>query len=715
MNCDFCRLQQFSLGIVSNNRKGIAGRFFSWATKGQDCTKKITLWSYLCCLLLPSIMAFMALYIFLFGVSMGPVAAKQWLIGEIASVVMDAFLLLPMRVCAKSIMLASVVSVDIQELYELVATRAKLVMLRRSGMMKYAASLVQHFNPACRAARKFPELDISRLLMSFNDNDFPSQLVQDRPRSNFLLAGLNIIFLTIIVAFGLCNEVLQDIILGISVSIGVNGLALGLTASNALQQAFPAFVVAGLALIYIIVSYIDRTAYNRKNIGVYSVTSLTNEQDQDNVLDCMVDLEMRAKPNFHDRWKLKAKAATTARAARMKRSKLAQVMIDVKPPVDDARTDDADEDNRGTGHSSLHRSESEEEVQVIVVKRSASDEEMDAFPAELHFFESMKMNPVDPNFTPLPINTTYYSGGGLVPTGSMSSLPTSAQFSRNHQYLYNTSQRTNPIVGLESERGAAYRIDLAASFYADAAAGAGNSQEPKPLGTYVFGNKHPSSHLAIEQSLKIKPTSKGVNNSAAAATADVTALDFSSVGIVGKPGITSMKKIKKYASSSRNAVISAAAVAVNAGGARDSPPHPSSSSAAVAPDLTVSVRGARAHSPTNNVAVREPNSFYDASHSPPSHPHHYRSDRNSPPGSSRYGVAHDSIRDLSRTRKVRREDSTPTFNIGQVLPSYDSSAEINELFGLSPGKEGKPGGYDDSYLTKLFGLESSASEKDEMA
>jgi hypothetical protein len=327
-------LQQFALGIVATMKQNIAGRYFEWSHKGDDIGHiKVTWWSYLCCLLLPCILCFMALYIFLFGVTLGPRATNQWLIGELTGVVLDVFLLLPMRICAKAVMLASVVSTDIQELYELIAKRSKLVMLRRAGMMKHATSLIQHFNPACRAARKFPHLDIARLLMSFNDNDFPSKLAKETGRNHgsltyVLIAFFHFLFLAVIVVFGLFHEVLQDIILETAVTFGIDALLLGLSFFSRGNPYLPVIVVGGVLIVIGTCVALDRIRHRRKTLEDVSVTAWTSPgggKGEDNVLDCMIDLELRAKPNFRDRWKLKS--LQTASNARKLRDKQRAVIL----------------------------------------------------------------------------------------------------------------------------------------------------------------------------------------------------------------------------------------------------------------------------------------------------------------------------------------------------------------------------------------------------
>jgi hypothetical protein len=57
------------------------------------------------------------------------------------------------------------------EITNMLAMRTKLILMRSSGLMRNAHSLVQHFNPACRVARLYPTLPLSRLLISINDVD----------------------------------------------------------------------------------------------------------------------------------------------------------------------------------------------------------------------------------------------------------------------------------------------------------------------------------------------------------------------------------------------------------------------------------------------------------------------------------------------------------------------------------------------------------------
>ena len=51
--------------------------------------------------------------------------------------------------------------------------RFVVLMNRKVGCMRDSHAMIQHLNPACRAARLFPQLPISRLIISLNDYDVP--------------------------------------------------------------------------------------------------------------------------------------------------------------------------------------------------------------------------------------------------------------------------------------------------------------------------------------------------------------------------------------------------------------------------------------------------------------------------------------------------------------------------------------------------------------
>ena len=86
---------------------------------------------------------------------------------------MEITLLDPVKIWAKKIAVSEVAGVPICAMLDMLRDRSVSILRRKRGLMRNASSLVQHFNPACRAARAYPELPIARLLMSLSDYDIP--------------------------------------------------------------------------------------------------------------------------------------------------------------------------------------------------------------------------------------------------------------------------------------------------------------------------------------------------------------------------------------------------------------------------------------------------------------------------------------------------------------------------------------------------------------
>jgi len=109
----------------------------------------------------------------LFGVSLGPSATEMWLTGTGASFIIEVFVLQPFRIYIQFVLICSISANKVLLLHSILKIRAKGIMQRCKGLMSTSQALIHHINPACRAARQFPHLPISRLLISLNDYDLP--------------------------------------------------------------------------------------------------------------------------------------------------------------------------------------------------------------------------------------------------------------------------------------------------------------------------------------------------------------------------------------------------------------------------------------------------------------------------------------------------------------------------------------------------------------
>ena len=117
----------------------------------------------------------------LISFKIGNDALASWTSVSLAAALGEVFLLEPCRQCVDFLLVTLVVSDRLVRLRKLLIDRSKLLLSRWHGLMHYHDCLRQHFNPACRVARTFPELAVSRLLMVLNDADLP--VLTPRPGS----------------------------------------------------------------------------------------------------------------------------------------------------------------------------------------------------------------------------------------------------------------------------------------------------------------------------------------------------------------------------------------------------------------------------------------------------------------------------------------------------------------------------------------------------
>jgi biotin transporter BioY len=117
--------------------------------------------------------AVMIYFIVYFSTVIGSRSTDLWLIIALVSFFEDLIILQPLIVWINWAMIDVPVARDAREMVDYLSKRSRFIMMRTAGQMRDAEALVQHFNSACRAARMFPALPVSRLLFSLNDSDVP--------------------------------------------------------------------------------------------------------------------------------------------------------------------------------------------------------------------------------------------------------------------------------------------------------------------------------------------------------------------------------------------------------------------------------------------------------------------------------------------------------------------------------------------------------------
>jgi hypothetical protein len=165
-------IKMFLLYSVSKGSRRFAENYFFSKSEISEVAvdrynnKLGKLQQYLSVVIFAGYCLFALTFVFVFAIRIGPKATVIWLKGSSVSLVMEIVLLLPFKSWVNRILIASFSSRDIRINHGLLRERCSAIMKRSHGLIRATRSLVQHFNPACRAARKHPELAASRLLMS---------------------------------------------------------------------------------------------------------------------------------------------------------------------------------------------------------------------------------------------------------------------------------------------------------------------------------------------------------------------------------------------------------------------------------------------------------------------------------------------------------------------------------------------------------------------
>lgn len=137
-------LQQFALNTLSSFRKIIAQGPFWPQSKRFFRLYQVTWLTYICMILVPLYFIFISLFVFLFGVSIGPEKSSLWLLTCSLAIIQELIFIKPLVAWTKHILLPGIVHDDVNLIYETLGSKAKLVMLRTNGLMKNANARIQH-------------------------------------------------------------------------------------------------------------------------------------------------------------------------------------------------------------------------------------------------------------------------------------------------------------------------------------------------------------------------------------------------------------------------------------------------------------------------------------------------------------------------------------------------------------------------------------------
>ncbi|KAJ1427688.1 REJ domain-containing protein, partial [Ochromonadaceae sp. CCMP2298] len=224
-------VQHFLVEQLPPLQRRIASLFlFRKVRLSQIALSKTALQGLFLCLM--GYLLFAAVHLFQMGTAIGPKAAKEWVIVVALCVGYDLLVLQPVKIFVRWVGVASLASSDLLRLHGMLRTRCRFILCRRGGVLSNHNDMVQHSSSACRAARAFPELAASRLLMSLNDADLPVHVWTHQPwvvaPSHWAAAvGKRLLWL-VLLPLQVCPSVMHEFFLEAAVTGLLNALLVGL-------------------------------------------------------------------------------------------------------------------------------------------------------------------------------------------------------------------------------------------------------------------------------------------------------------------------------------------------------------------------------------------------------------------------------------------------------------------------------------------------------
>jgi hypothetical protein len=166
--------------------------------------------------LLPLLVLLQLYLTYIYQLTIGSRSTTLWLGITLVAFVQDIFILQPFKVFLRWIFINNIIATQVRTTIEMVRDRARVILCRPYGLLRDSNALIQHFNPACRTARMFPELPISRLLFTLSDYDVPSK----KKPAFFARIWENVIYMVLLIV--LLPVTIQDTVMEMVISAGLN-------------------------------------------------------------------------------------------------------------------------------------------------------------------------------------------------------------------------------------------------------------------------------------------------------------------------------------------------------------------------------------------------------------------------------------------------------------------------------------------------------------
>jgi len=163
---------------------------------------------------------------------------------------LDVFLIWPLFIWFSFVVMSSLVQDKVRNALARLEKKCMKLLDHNYGCFRlFGSQVLQHLNPACRVARSFPELGMSRLLISLSDYDMPI------PKNNARGIRQVVTYITMVAMMGFVGilitlpEEIQTLVLEFLLGTGINFIYLGICAN---QNNVIISVCVGTAIILIL-------------------------------------------------------------------------------------------------------------------------------------------------------------------------------------------------------------------------------------------------------------------------------------------------------------------------------------------------------------------------------------------------------------------------------------------------------------------------------
>jgi hypothetical protein len=221
-------------------------------------------------------LAFAVVYIFVVGTTIGSRASMQWLLVIGICFAHDLFFLQPVKIWMKYVAVASIASSELRMFHAMLKERSRFILTRMNGVVRNYNQMLHHSNPACRAARTFPELGAARLLISLNDSDLPVHIWRDQRMSatNGLGVVAQVLLSVLLSPMLVLPVVTHEFVIEVVTTTLLNCAAVGVLLLGRVNVYIP-IAIAASAAAFVVVSllvvwHLEAAAHAKVAIAVTS-------------------------------------------------------------------------------------------------------------------------------------------------------------------------------------------------------------------------------------------------------------------------------------------------------------------------------------------------------------------------------------------------------------------------------------------------------------